>query len=74
MTIRDLANRLANALHRDHGTLVQHYAVPYFEYTLHRELNSLVRQPEKPQVEAVAGEVGHKNYPESVAYNKEVAI
>lgn len=74
MTIRDLANRLANALHRDHGTLVQHYAVPSFEYTLQRELNSLVHEPEKTQVEAVACEVGQKNYPESVAYNKDVAI
>lgn len=74
MTIRDLANRLANALHRDHGTLVQHYAVPYFEYTLQRELNSLVHKSEKTQAKVVIGEVEHKNHPELFAYNKEVAI
>lgn len=51
MTIRDLANRLATALHRDHGTLVQHYAVPYLEHTLHRELNTLVHEPEHPDTD-----------------------
>lgn len=45
MTIREVANRLANALHRDHSTLIQHYAVPHLEYTLHRELNSMMHEP-----------------------------
>ncbi len=44
MTIRDVARRLASALHRDHSTLIQHYAVPYLEYTLQRELNSMAQK------------------------------
>jgi hypothetical protein len=46
MTIREVANRLATALHRDHSTLIQHYAVPHLEYTLQRELNSMALNEE----------------------------
>lgn len=46
MTIREVARRLATALHRDHSTLIQHYAVAHLEYTLQRELNSMVQEPE----------------------------
>ena len=42
MTINEMANRLATALHRNHSTLIQHYAVAHLEYTLRRELNSMV--------------------------------
>ena len=41
MTVREVARRLANALHRDHSTLIQHYAVAHLEYTLQRELNAM---------------------------------
>lgn len=46
MTIREVANRLATALHRDHSTLIQHYAVSHLEYTLQRELNSMALDEE----------------------------
>ncbi|MBL4804617.1 MAG: hypothetical protein JKY71_07100 [Alphaproteobacteria bacterium] len=58
MTIRDVARRLASALHRDHSTLIQHYAVPYLEYTLQRELNSMIHAPEMQLQEPVQAGAG----------------